>query len=143
MAHYALIDNTNTVVQVITGVDENIIQTDLDGTQVGGSSEAWEQFYASLPWFEGLRCKRTSYNTIANTHTEGETPFRGNFAGIGYKYNQDFDVFIPPQPYPSWELNYTTYLWEAPIAKPDKVEGYDWKWSEYNKEWVQVAIPSA
>ena len=126
MAHYALIDSNNTVVQVITGVDENIIQTDLNGTQVGGTTVAWEQFYASLPWFEGLICKRTSFNNN----------IRANFAAIGYKYDPDFDVFVAPQPYPSWKLNYTTFNWEAPIAKPNNIEGYVWRWSEINKEWI-------
>jgi len=131
MAHYALIDKDNTVVQVITGVNENVIQTDVDGTQVGGSSEAWEQFYASQLQFAGLTCLRTSYNKN----------IRGNFASVGYKYDKDFDVFIAPQPYPSWKLNYTTYQWEAPVAKPEEIEGYIWKWSEINKEWVKIAVP--
>ena len=130
MAHYALINSDNTVVQVITGVDENIIQTDLDGTQVGGTSEAWEQFYAAQPQFAGLTCKRTSYNGN----------IRINYAGIGYKYDSTFDVFIAPQPFPSWKLNYTTFKWEAPVAKPEDTESYVYKWSEYNKEWIQVAI---
>jgi len=133
MAHYALINKDNIVVNVITGVDENITQTDLDGTQVGGSTEAWEQFYASLPWFEGLTCKRTSYNGN----------IRGNYAGAGFIYDPQFDVFIAPQPYPSWKLNYTTFEWVAPVARPDEVDGFIWKWSEINKEWIQVAIPSA
>ena len=105
MAHYALIDENNIVVQVITGVDENIIQTDLDGTQVGGSTEAWEQFYESLPWFSGLKCKRTSYNSIGGKWKDPETNivtdqtgFRKNFAGIGYTYDEEKDAFIPPMP---------------------------------------------
>jgi len=131
MAHYALINKDNIVVQVITGVDENEVQTDLDGTQVGGSTEAWEAFYASRPEFAGLTCKRTSYNGN----------IRGNYAGVGYKYDLDFDVFIPSQPYPSWKLNYSTYKWEAPVAKPNDIEGFWWKWSEYNKEWIQIQLP--
>lgn len=87
MAHYAMLDNTNKVVQVITGVDENVIQTDLDGTQVGGSTEAWEEFYASRPWFEGLTCKRTSYNGN----------IRGKYAGIGDVYDPINDIFISLQ----------------------------------------------
>jgi hypothetical protein len=130
MAHYALINSNNIVVHVITGVDENIIQTDLDGTQVGGSSEAWEAFYASQPQFAGLTCKRTSYNGN----------IRANYAGIGYKYDEQFDVFISPQPYPSWKLDYTTYVWVAPVARPDEVEGFIWKWSEINKEWISVSL---
>jgi len=132
MAHYALINSDNIVVQVITGVDENVIQTDLDETQVGGSTEAWEKFYESLPHFAGLTCKRTSYNGN----------IRANYAGIGYKYDPVFDVFIAPQPFPSWKLNYTTYQWEAPVAKPEEVEGFVFKWSEYNKEWIKVTIPT-
>jgi hypothetical protein len=130
MAHYAFINSDNIVVQVITGVDENIIQTDLDGTQVGGTSQAWEEFYAAQPQFAGLICRRTSYNKS----------IRANYAGIGYKYDPDFDVFIAPQPFPSWKLNYTTYQWEAPVAKPEDTDEYYYRWSEINKEWIQVAI---
>lgn len=140
MAYYAFINNENIVVNVITGVDENLTQTDLDGTEVGGSEHSWEIFYENLPQFAGLKCLRTSYNTMGGVHTEGGTAYRGNFAGIGYKYDSDFNVFIAPQPYPSWKLNYTTYQWEAPVAKPDNIEGYIWKWSEINKEWIQLAI---
>lgn len=103
MAHYALIDSDNIVVQIITGVDENIIQTDLDGKQVGGSTEAWEQFYQSLPWFSGLYCKRTSYNNR----------IRKNYAGIGYKYDDAKDAFIPPKCHDEAILNPTTCLWSC------------------------------
>ena len=130
MAYYALINSDNIVVQVITGVDENIIQTDLDNTQVGGSAEAWEQFYASRPEFEGLTCKRTSYNGNIRAH----------FAGVGFRYDPYFDVFIGPCAFPSWKLNYTTFEWEAPIPKPDSIEGFVWKWSEINKEWVKLSL---
>lgn len=129
MAHYALINSDNIVVQVITGVDENVIQTDTDGTQVGGTSAAWEQFYASRPWFEGLTCKRTSYNGN----------IRANFASVGYKYDEQFDVFIPIQPFPSWKLDYTTYKWVPPIPMPEESEGVIFKWSEINKEWIEVS----
>jgi hypothetical protein len=125
MAHYAWIDNTNKVINVTVGVDETITQ---DG--VGGSTEAWETFYTKAINQEGVYVKRTSFNNN----------IRANYAGIGYQYDPDFDVFIPPQPYPSWKLDYTTYQWKAPIDRPDKIEGFIWKWSEYNKEWIQVAI---
>lgn len=103
MAHYALIDANNVVVKVITGVDENLIQTDLDGTVVGGSSEAWESFYASRPWFEGLTCKRTSYNNN----------IRKNYAGIGYSYDEIRDAFVPPRCHDEATLNETTCLWDC------------------------------
>jgi hypothetical protein len=130
MAHYALINSDNIVVQVITGVDENVIQTDSDGTQVGGSTEAWERFYESLPWFKGLICRRTSYNGN----------IRANYAGMGYKYDENFDVFIPPQPYLSWKLNYETFSWYAPVPMPEIEEGYGWQWGEANQEWVKISL---
>jgi len=88
MAHYALLDENNEVVQVITGVDEHIVQTDTDGTQIGGSTEAWEEFYASRPWLNAASCKRTSYNGN----------IRKNYAGIGSTYDAERDAFIPPKP---------------------------------------------
>jgi hypothetical protein len=137
MAHYAFLDENDIVIEVITGVDENLTQIDIDGTEIGGSSEAWETWYGN---FRGKICKRTSYSTYHNTHKNGGTPFRGNYAGIGFKYDKDFDVFIPSQPYPSWKLDYTIYDWIAPTPKPDSVEGYRWVWSEINQEWVNVSI---
>ena len=89
MAHYAFLDSNNVVVKVITGVNETVTQIDTDGTEVGGSTEAWEQFYENQPWHSGLTCKRTSYNNN----------FRGVYAGIGYTYDAVNDVFVaPPAP---------------------------------------------
>jgi hypothetical protein len=80
MAHYAFLDENNIVTEVITGVDENVIQIDLDGTEVGGSSEAWETFYGN---FRKQVCKKTSYNGN----------IRGKYAGIGDIYDPVDDVF--------------------------------------------------
>lgn len=91
MAHYAIIDERNIVIQVITGVDENVTQTDTDGTQVGGSTEAWEQFYTAQLNNPNLYVKRTSYNGT----------IRGTYAGIGYTYDAENDIFVaPPLPEP-------------------------------------------
>ena len=125
MAHYALIHN-GVVQQVITGVDETVTQTDTDGTTVGGSSEAWESFYASRPWFRGLTCKRTSYNGN----------YRKNYAGVGYTYDADRDAFIPPKPFASWLLNEESCLWEAPVAHP--ADGGMYTWDEDAQNWVAV-----
>ena len=97
MAHYAFIDSNNVVVQVIAGVDETETQTDLDGTQVGGSTEAWEKFYEQQSWHAGLVCKRTSYNDN----------FRGEYAMIGGTYDSATDTFIPPPIPESDTLNET------------------------------------
>lgn len=126
MAHYALLNENNEVVQVITGVDENVIQTDTDGTQVGGSSEAWEAFYAALPWFAGLTCKRTSYNG----------KIRKNYAGIGYTYDAARDAFIPPKPFNSWVLDEDTCQWQAPTPMP--TDGKFYRWVEDNLNWQVI-----
>ena len=123
MAHYALLNENNIVISVITGVDENIIQTDSDGTQVGGSSEAWEQFYATRPWLNATSCKRTSYNN----------KIRKQYAGIGYSYNPVADVFIAPQPYPSWSLD-DNFDWQAPTPKPNG----KYRWDEDTLSWIEI-----
>jgi hypothetical protein len=61
---------------------------------------------------------------------------RKNFAGIGYTYDEDRDAFIPPKPFNSWTLNETTCLWEAPVAKPD--DGQRYNWNETNQTWDLV-----
>ena len=128
MAHYTFLDSNNIVTEVITGVDEEIIQTDLDGTQVGGSSEAWEIFYGNI---RNQTCKRTSYNGN----------YRKNYAGIGYKYDEERDAFIPPKPFNKWVLNEDTCRWEAPIARPELTQEqinnnnyYSWNESIINWE---------
>lgn len=124
MAHYAFINENNFVTSVISGVDEDIIQIDLDGTEVGGSSEAWEIWYGN---FRGQTCKRTSYNGN----------YRKNYAGIGYYYDEQRDAFIPPKPFPSWILNEQSCLWDSPIPYPNDGKMYEWNedilnWQEIN-----------
>ena len=77
--------------------------------------------------------KQTSYNTHGGVHKLGGTPFRKNYAGIGYKYDQTRDVFIPKKPFNSWVLNETTCLWDPPVVKPD--DGQRYSWNEQNQTW--------
>lgn len=122
MGHYALLDENSIVTEVIVGKDE----TDL--------SYDWEEIYGAL---KKQTCKRTSYNTIAGTHKNGGTPFRGNYAGIGMKYDQDLDAFIDVQPYPSWTL--TDYIWCPPVPLPDDASPTNqYLWDEDNQQWVNV-----
>jgi len=130
MAHYAFLDENNIVTEVIVGVDENITQTDIDGTQVGGSSDAWETFYGSL---RNQSCKRTSYNAWAGKKQDPETgepteepAFRKNYAGVGFTYDLELDAFIPPKPFNSWILNEDTCLWYSPVPQPDTENPYIW-----------------
>jgi len=90
MAHYALIDQNNIVVKVIAGVDENVTQIDENGNEVGGSTEAWENFYENQPWHKEFTCKRTSYNAETNG-------YRGKFAGLGDVYDSTLDKFVSPK----------------------------------------------
>lgn len=77
---------------------------------------------------------QTSYNTRGGVHTHGGTPFRKNYAGVGYTYDPLLDAFIPPSPYPSWVLNGDSCLWEAPIPFPD--DGNYYVWDETTTQWV-------
>ena len=107
MSHYAKIEN-GTVTKVI------VAEQDFIDTQDG-------------QWIQ------TSYNTRNNTHLLGGTPLRGNFAGIGYIYDNANDVFYTQQPYPSWQLNTTTWSWEAPFAAPS--DGKLYSWNEDTQSW--------
>lgn len=77
---------------------------------------------------------QTSYRTQGNQHPEG-TPLRGNYAGIGYTYDKANDVFYAPQPYASWVLNETTWLWEAPVAMPTDGQ---YVWDEATISWKEL-----
>lgn len=122
MAHYAFLDENNIVTEVIKGRDESDTTYD------------WEQWYGN---FRGQVCKRTSYNTQGNLHKNGGIPFRKNYAGIGYLYDESRDAFIAPKLYPSWTLNEETCLWEAPVAYPtdDKI----YVWNEETLSWQEIA----
>lgn len=117
MAHYAFLDDNNVVIEVITGKNENE-----DGID-------WEQWYGN---FRGKKCKRTSYNTIANKHTQNGTPFRKNFASLNYVYDEMRDAFLPPKPFDSWILDEETCAWKAPKPQPNIYMN----WDETIKEWI-------
>jgi len=124
MGHYAFIDKDNKVTEVIVGIDE----TNTDTLPEGFSS--WEEWYGD---FRGQTCKRTSYNTVNNTHKEGGTAFRGNYAGIGYTYDTDNDLFISPSPFPSWVKTDNNCGWQAPVDYPDDDKFY--VWNEETTSW--------
>lgn len=80
---------------------------------------------------------QTSYNTKGGVHTNGGTPLRKNYAGIGFTYDRVRDAFIPPQPYASWMLDDSTCLWSAPTPMP--TDGNLYSWDEAALAWVEVA----
>jgi hypothetical protein len=83
---------------------------------------------------------QTSYNTRGNVHygADGQpddgVALRGNYAGIGYTYDSEHDVFYAPQPFPSWTLNETSWIWEAPTPYP--TDGKVYHWDEATTSWV-------
>jgi hypothetical protein len=121
MAHYAFLDDNNVVTEVIVGKNE------------GEEGINWELKYGA---FRNQVCKRTSYNTQGGVHSEGGTPFRKNYAGIGYTYDQSRDAFIPPKPFNSWVLNDTTCLWDPPTPMPE--DGKLYVWNEETTSWQEV-----
>jgi hypothetical protein len=121
MAHYAFLDSNNIVTEVIVGKDE------------GEGGIDWEQYYGD---FRGQTCKRTSYNTYGGVHLNGGTPYRKNYAGIGFTYDSERDAFIPPKPFASWSLSNTTGLWESPVPHPLDDDFY--VWDEATLQWNQV-----
>lgn len=121
MAHYAFLNMQNIVTEVITGKDETEGPTN------------WEIHYGNI---REQVCKRTSYNTSGGKHKDGGTPFRKNYAGIGYTYDETRDAFIPPKPYDSWILNEDACLWDPPVEMPS--DGKLYQWNEDEKKWVEL-----
>ena len=76
---------------------------------------------------------QTSYNTFGGEHRLGGTPLRKNFASVGGNYDHVNDAFYEKQPYPSWTLNNTTFIWEPPVAMPD--DGNMYEWNEETQAW--------
>lgn len=110
MSHFAKVEN---------GIVTQVIVADQDFIDSGAVGHGWIQ---------------TSYNTRGNEHPEGR-PLRGNYAGIGYTYDEVNDVFIAPQPFDNWVLNTTNWLWEPPIPMPQ--DEYFYAWDQEAGAWVQ------
>ena len=115
MAHYAFLDENNTVTEVITGIDETELIEGLD-------PETW---YGN---FRNQTCKRTSYNG----------KIRKNYAGIGMIYDSVNDWFYAPQPFASWTLN-SEAQWQAPVPYP--TDGQAYVWNEDIKNWEVNTTP--
>ncbi len=117
------------------GIGSKVVQGVVVHNDVATSEQAGIDFLNNLYKTNDI-WKQTSYNTHGGEHKLGGTPFRKNFAGIGFKYDQTRDAFIPPQPYNSWTLNEDTCLWEAPTAYPD--DGKFYNWNEQTTSWDEV-----
>ena len=120
MAHFAKLEN-GIVTQVI------VISDYYEATG--------QEFINNTLGLEGTWLQ-TSYNTQNGVHTNGGTPLRGNYAGVGFTYDEALDAFLPPKPFESWILNEECYCWEAPKAYPD--DGARYNWDEDSQDWIEV-----
>lgn len=123
MAHFAHV--TNEVVDSVININEDTIEN-----KGGWLCPSCGEFKPLSEWFQ------TSYNTQGGVHTLGGTPFRKNFAGIGFTYDSVRDAFIPPQPFPSWTLNEDTCHYEPPFPMP--ADGNYYEWDEKITDWVII-----
>jgi len=123
MSHFAYVDENNVVTNVL------VIEQDVIDTGAFGDPARWIQ---------------TSYNTMGGVHygpdglPDGGTPFRKNFAGIGFIYDPVRDAFMAKQPYPSWLLDEDTCQWVPPTPYPS--DGNLYTWDEETLSWVQVNV---
>lgn len=120
MSHFAELDENNVVIRVI------VAEEDFINSGAVGDPSRWKQ---------------TSYNTQGNQHHLGGTPFRKNYAGIGFIYDSDLDAFLPPKPFASWILDEEPGTWKAPIDRPDDGKFYIWNEEIANWEETESVLP--
>ena len=144
MAHFAKLGANGKVIQVLTLNNSDMLNA--DGVEDESVGQQYLQLHNNWPaemWIQ------TSYNTSGNKHNSGDDSkaFRGNYAGIGYTWDEDDQIFWPKKPYPSWVKNTTTASWDSPIGDPPALTaeqtsqneanthmwGYDW--NEANQSW--------
>jgi len=132
MAHFAKLNNKNVVIEV------HVVSND-----IATSEQAGIDFLNKLHNTKSYEWKQTSYNSRGGVHLLGGTPLRKNYAGIGYVYNAEKDVFIPPQPtdsagnvHHSWKLNETTWNYDPPYPYPD--DGGFYYWNESTLRWELI-----
>lgn len=118
MANFAELDLNNIVVRVLV----------TDNNHPNG-----DEGYQELVDLLGGRWIKASYNTIAGEHKRGGMPFRKNFPGTGYVYDEDRDAFYTPKPHESWILDENTCVWHAPVEYP--ADGNKYVWDEENLKW--------
>jgi hypothetical protein len=111
MAHYAFLNDSNIVTEVIPGKDET---ETIDGLTP-------EEWYGN---FREQKCVRTSYNA----------KIRGKYATIGDTYDAKKDIFVTPQPFSSWIQDGS--FWKAPVEMP--VDGKLYRWDEATKSWIEI-----
>ena len=144
MAHFAKLGANGKVIQVLTMDNDKMLNA--DGVEDETVGQQWLETHNNWPaqmWIQ------TSYNTVNNKHLSGDDSkaFRGNYAGIGYTWDEDNNIFWPKSPYASWVKDTTTANWKSPIGDAPALTteqesqntadthrwGYDW--NEVNQSW--------
>ncbi len=142
MAHFAKISENNEVLTVLTL--NNVDMHNADGVEDETVGQKYLEKHNNWPAHMWIQ---TSYNTSGNTHKNGGTPFRGNYAGTGSIWDEDNQIFWLKKPYPSWVKNTTTAHWDSPIgAAPeltaeqtaDEANMYHYDWNESGQSWDLV-----
>ena len=142
MAHFAKLGANGKVIQVLTMDNDKMLNA--DGVEDETVGQQWLETHNNWPaqmWIQ------TSYNTIANTHRLGGTPFRGNYAGIGYTWDEDNQIFWPKKPHASWVKDIATASWKSPIGdapaltaeqlSQNEANTHRWNyvWNEEGQSW--------
>ena len=143
MAHFAKLGANGKVIAVLTMDNDKMLNA--DGVEDETVGQQWLETHNNWPaqmWIQ------TSYNTRNNTHSSGDNSkaFRGNYAGIGYEWDEDNNIFWPKKPFASWVKNTTTAKWDAPTAAPDLTaeqvsqneagtHKWGYAWNESNQSW--------
>ena len=142
MAHFAKLGANGKVIQVLTLDNENMLNADgVEDESVGQHYLERHNNWPAQMWIQ------TSYNTYNNQHKNGGTPLRGNYAGIGYTWDEDNQIFWPKKPYASWVQDLTNANWKSPIGdapaltaeqeSQNTADTHRWEyvWNEANQSW--------
>jgi len=142
MAHFAKLGANGKVISVLTLDNKDMLNADgIEDESVGQQYLELHNNWPAQMWIQ------TSYNTAHNTHRLDGTPLRGNYAGIGYTWDEDNQIFWPKKPYPSWVKNMTTAQWDSPIGDAPALTAeqtsqneagthmWDYVWNESNQSW--------
>ena len=147
MAHFAKISETNEVLQVLTLNNEDMINADgVEDESVGQQYLETHNNWPANLWIQ------TSYNTYGGTHSSGDNSkaFRGNYASIGYTWDEDDQIFWPSKPYVSWIKHNESASWKSPIGDAPELTAeqtadvdnrYHYDWNESGQSWDLVTTP--
>jgi hypothetical protein len=128
MAHFAKLGANGKVIQVLT-----LNNSDMQNADGNEDESVGQQYLEQHNNWPAQMWIQTSYNTSGNQHKNGGNAFRGNYAGIGYTWDEDNEIFWPKKPHASWSKNTSTASWQAPITYPsvtnDGADPVVWNWS--------------